>query len=172
MSKETVKQDVHRYGAEIIHSPSFKKAMLQKHHYRSTVGEHSLRVTASSVRICHALEKLHVRTDKKSVVQGALCHDLGILGRHEKYKNNRICCVQHPKDSVKTARELIPDLDQKTERIIRRHMWPLGGEMPRSREEIIVSTADKYASAKDVVYGIYEMARKTWQQLPGRHNKA
>lgn len=160
MSKERVKQDVRRYGESIIHSPSFQAALKQRHHFHSTVGEHSLRVTASSVRICHALEKLHIKTDKKSVVQGALCHDLGILGRDEKYKNNRECCLLHPKDSVDSARELLPEMDSKTASIIRRHMWPLGGEMPRSREEVIVSAADKYASVKDLAYGVYEKAKE------------
>lgn len=156
MSKRRVREDVRRYGGVILDSPSFREALGQRHHMRSTVGEHTLRVTASSVRICHALEHLHLKTDTKSVVQGALCHDLGILGRDKKYRNSRECCRQHPKDSVETARELLPNLDEKTERIIRRHMWPLCKERPGSREEVIVSVADKYASVKDVIYGVCE----------------
>ena len=154
MSKIRVREDVRRYGGEILGSPAFREALTQKHHMRSTVGEHTLRVTASSVRICHALEHLHLKTDTKSVVRGALCHDLGIRGRDKKYRNNRECCRQHPKDSVVAARELLPDMDEKTERIIRRHMWPLCKERPKSREEVIVSVADKYASVKDVAYGV------------------
>ena len=153
MSEKRIREEIREYGDPVLKSEQFQKALKQTHHRKTSVGEHTLRVTASSLRLSHALEKIGIRSDQKSIVQGALCHDLGILGRDEKYKNNRECCMQHPKDSVDVAKELYPEMDQKTENIIRHHMWPLGGKRPRSREEVIVSAADKYASVKDVVYG-------------------
>ena len=164
MSEQGLREEIHRYGDPVLRSDQFRKAMQQKHHFGGSVGEHTLRVTATSLRLCHALERLGIRTDTCSVVRGALCHDLGIVGRYEKYRNNRECCVEHPKDSVQIARELFPELDEKTERIIRRHMWPLGGSVPGSREEVIVSLSDKYASVKDVLYGGYVKLRKRRKQ--------
>lgn len=160
-SELRVRTEIHRYGDPVLHSDQFREALDQKHHGTSSVGEHTLRVTASSLRLSHALEHIGVFSDTRSIVQGALCHDLGILGRDQKYTSKRHCYVQHPKDSVSVARELIPELDAKTERIIRRHMWPIGGPLPRSREEIIVSLSDKYASVKDVIYGACRIVRHT-----------
>ena len=155
MSKERVKEEIHQYGDDVLHSDRFREALRQRHHLSSSVGEHTLRVTATSLRLSHALEHIGVYSDTKSIVRGALCHDLGILGREQKYRSSRHCCVQHPKDSVSVAKEFYPELDEKTEKIIRRHMWPLGGKAPRSREEVIVSLSDKYASVKDLLYGVY-----------------
>lgn len=153
MSDERIRLELWQYGGEILKSDQFELAMGQKHHRVTSVGEHTLRVAASSLRVCHVLERMHVGTDTRCIVQGALCHDLGILGRDEKYRNKRECYRKHPGDSVAVARELIPDIDAKTEHIIGRHMWPLGGRRPQTREEVIVSVADKYASVKDILSG-------------------
>ena len=55
---------------------------------------------------------------------GQICHDLGILGRYEKFSGNRECYRQHPIDSVVIARVLANDLSDKSADIIERHTWP------------------------------------------------
>ena len=129
-------------------------AFAQKHHTRSTLAEHTLRTAAASLTICYVLNRLHVRTDIPAVVRGALCHDLGMLGRDEKYANRGELESRHPADSVEVARELVEDLNGKTADIIERHMWPAGhSKAPNSLEGVIVSAADKYAAVKDFVRG-------------------
>ena len=151
---ERVNRDIERFGKEILNSDELKKAYQQTHHTWSTVGEHTLRVAAASVMICYALRKVHIRTDLSAVVKGSLCHDLGILGRNEKYASKRECSRQHPLDSVEVARKLVKDLPEKSADIIERHMWPGGhSKAPNSLEGVIVSAADKYAAIKDLVQG-------------------
>ena len=84
-----------------------------------------MRVVAASVWICYLLKKIHVHTDSESVVKGALCHDLGILDRDEKFDNNKECYREHPVESVEVAKKLLPDLSEKSVEIIRTHMWPV-----------------------------------------------
>ena len=133
-------------------SEEMRRAFRQTHHVVSTVGNHTMRVAGTSLAACYALEKLGIKTDLESVVQGALCHDLGILGREGKYSNNMECCRRHPADSVEVARKLTGSIPQKTADIIERHMWPFGGcKFPNSLEGVVVSVADKAASAADVV---------------------
>ena len=122
--KEKIRNDLERYGGEILHSDEMEQAYRQTHHTRSTVGEHTQRVAEKSLAICYELNKLHVRTDIQAVVAGSLCHDLGILGRDEKYETNQDCYRQHPSDSVEVARRLMASLPEKTPDIIERHMWP------------------------------------------------
>lgn len=162
-NNKRIAADISRYGAEIIHSEIFEKAFHQKHHTNTTVGEHTLNVTASALRMCYALEKTGLHLDIRAVTVGALCHDLGIIGRYEKFANNRVCCRLHPVDSVKITKKLKPDLDQKTEEIIRCHMWPLNGWMPTSAEGYIISLADKYSSIRELLYqpGIPGLRRET-----------
>ena len=146
--------DVELYGSEVISSEEMQQAFEQTHHRWSTVGEHTIRVTVSSVMICYALKKLHIKVNVPAVVVASLCHDLGILGRCEKYASDKQCKREHPKDSVEIAKELVSDMPEKAEDIIERHMWPAGNsKAPNSIEGIVVSVADKYNAVKDLVKG-------------------
>ncbi len=152
--KDRIKNDLQKYGGEVLDSAEMQEAFEQTHHRRSTVGEHTIRVAVSSVMICYALRKLNIKVSIPAVVIGALCHDLGMLGRSEKYSSARECSREHPKDSVEVAKELLDEIPEKAEDIIERHMWPIGeSEAPNSIEGVIVSVADKYNAVKDIVKG-------------------
>lgn len=152
--KDRIKNDLILYGKDVLQSEEMKQAFQQTHHQWSTVGEHTFRVAFSSVMICYALRKLGIKVSIPAVVIGALCHDLGILGRSEKYSSAKECSAEHPKDSVEVARGLVEELPEKTEDIIERHMWPAGeSEAPNSIEGVVVSVADKYSAVKDIVKG-------------------
>ena len=152
--KNRVKNDLRKYGSDVLASDEMKQAFRQTHHQWSTVGEHTFRVAFSSVMLCYALKKLKINVSIPAVVIGALCHDLGMLGRSEKYASDREAVAEHPKESVAVARELVEELPDKTEDIIERHMWPLGdSKAPNSIEGAVVSVADKYNAVKDVVKG-------------------
>lgn len=152
--KERIKNDLELYGEDVLKSDAMKEAFQQTHHRWSTVGEHTFRVAASSLMICYALRKLNIKVSVPAVVVGALCHDLGILGRNDKFSSGRECSREHPKESVAVARELVEDMTEKTGDIIERHMWPLGdSKAPNSIEGAIVSVADKYSAVKDLVKG-------------------
>ncbi len=152
--KEMIRNDLEAYGSEILNSDEMREAFGQTHHTRSTVGEHTQRVAEKSLAICYALDRLHIRTDISAVVTGSLCHDLGILGRDEKYESERECYRHHPADSLEVARKLVDILPDKTRDIIEHHMWPTAGsKAPGSLEGIIVSAADKAAAVEDFIRG-------------------
>ena len=152
--KDRIKGDLMRYGSDVLKSEEMKQAFEQTHHQWSTVGEHTFRVAFSSVVICYALRKLNIKVSIPAVVVGALCHDLGILGRSEKFSSAKECSREHPKESVEVAREIVSDMPEGTEDIIERHMWPAGeSEAPNSIEGVVVSVADKYSAVKDIVKG-------------------
>lgn len=152
--KERIKNDLTLYGNDVLQSEEMKQAFEQTHHKWSTVGEHTFRVAASSVMICYALRKLNIKVSIPAVVVGALCHDLGILGRYDKFSSAKECSIEHPKESVSVARDLVEELPEKTEDIIERHMWPAGqSKVPNSIEGAVVSIADKYSAVKDLIKG-------------------
>ncbi len=136
----------------IMTSSCFLRAMEQPHHGNTTVGRHSIEVKDFSLAICRALARKEIVTDERSVLIAALCHDLGMVGRYEKYRNNLECCFRHPVDSVEEARKLYPEMDSATEDIIRNHMWPLAVHRPRSLEGYIVSLADKRVSMQSAFF--------------------
>lgn len=152
--KERIRNDIELYGGDVLHSEEMKQAYEQTHHMWSTVGEHTLRVAMSSVMICYALRKLNIKVNIPAVVIGSLCHDLGMLGRGEKYSSKKESHREHPKESVSVARDIVDDLPEEAEGIIEQHMWPIGdSKAPDTIESAVVSVADKYAAVKDLVKG-------------------
>ena len=120
--KERIRKDIDHYGEEVLQSEEMQKAFDQKHHVWSTVGEHTIRVAMSSVMLCYALNKLHIKVNVPAVVVGSLCHDLGILGREDKFSSGKECSREHPNESVKVAKELVDELPDGSEEIIERHI--------------------------------------------------
>lgn len=152
--KERINRDLETYGKEVLQSEEMKQAFEQTHHLWSTVGEHTMRVTVTSILICYVLKKLGIKVKLPTVVVGALCHDLGMLGRAEKYESDKECHREHPKESVIVAQEILEDLPEEVKDVIERHMWPMGeSKAPNSVEGVIVSVADKYNAVKDLVKG-------------------
>lgn len=145
--KSRIEQDVRRYGAEVLQSEIWERAMRQTHHNRWTVGSHSMSVCVAALRMSYWLEDNHIcLVNHREIVQAALCHDLGIVGRYEKFPNNRVCCHQHPLDSAEIAKKIYPDISEKTFYTIRCHMWPLCIALPKTREAVIITLADKYVA--------------------------
>ncbi len=143
-------RDVFHYGKDIVETDIFKEAMAQTHHRKTTVGDHSASVAVIALRMCRKLNRRVCHLDERRVVLAALTHDLGIVGRHEKYSTNIETYLRHPSDSAKIAMDLLPDMNKKFYRSISRHMFPLTILPPTSMEGLIISVADKMASFKDI----------------------
>ena len=148
--RKTDYSDVFQYGKDIVETDIFKKALAQTHHKKTTVGDHSACVAVIALRMCRRLNRRMCHLDERRVVLAALTHDLGIVGRHEKYSNNFETYLRHPSDSAKIAMRLLPEMNKKFYRTISRHMFPLTILPPTSIEGIILSVADKMASVKDI----------------------
>lgn len=155
LSLQNVKNLLFTYGTDVMETPEFQNAFYQIHHVRTTVAVHSINVAVISIVLCLLLAKIHVRTDMRSVVHAALCHDLGIMGRHTKYRSNFQCSQQHPVDSVAVARKILNQYDDKTLKIIETHMWPVRPGRPRSVEGYVVTLADKYAAIMEGTHRAY-----------------
>ena len=158
-------RDIVKYGKEILLSDIFRKTAVQRHHVQSTVMEHTMNVCIIAVKLCRDQMRKGVLLNEKDLVQAALCHDLGMVGRENKYKNALETCKRHPIDSAEIAKEIVPDLSPNAEQMIRSHMWPLSSIAPQSREGRLLCKADKFASMADWQYvisnGHYEEKIKT-----------
>ena len=157
LMEQTAEEDLSK---AIQDSPVFQKIMEQKHHYTTNVGDHSIAVEQEALKMCDALEKLGFHTDRKCVSVAAMCHDLGMVDRDKRYRNNFHCWQEHAENSVEEARKLIPDLDEKTEDAIRCHMWPLARHLPASPAGFIVIAADKYVSTADTLKQLLNRKKK------------
>ena len=147
--KKSVQNAIRHYGAPILKSEPFHRAASETHHLHGTVSGHTLAVCKASVVMARILKTAGIRVNEKDLVEASLCHDLGMIGRDEKFDNRTAAWKSHPEESVKIARELVPDLSSNAESMIRSHMWPVAGPAPRSREAVILNIADKVGSLDD-----------------------
>jgi len=143
-------EDAFRYGEEVVNTDIFREAMMQTHHNKTTVGEHSANVAVTALLLCRRFNRV-IHPDERRLVLAAFSHDLGIVGRHEKYAGNLETYFRHPKDSARIAMDLLPGMNMKFYRSISRHMFPLTPVPPTSWEGIIISAADKWVSIKDLM---------------------
>lgn len=138
-----------QYGRDILNSEVFRQTAYQKHHLHGTVFEHTVNVCIVSIRLLKQLTDRGSQINEKDLIQAALCHDLGMVGRDGKYRGRFDSWKSHPEESVRIAKELVPDLSKEAEEMILSHMWPVAGPAPRSKEGRILCMADKYASMED-----------------------
>lgn len=149
--EEEVIDSIRCYGEPVLRSEAFRRTGDETHHLHSSLRDHTLNVCITSARISRFLQEMGIRVNDKTLIQAALCHDLGMVDRQSKYKSRTASWRNHPEESVKVARTIIPDLTPAAEEMIRTHMWPVAGIHPRSREEVILNISDKYASFIDWV---------------------
>jgi len=135
---------VETLGSAVMRSPAFARAFSQAHHNIDNVGRHSL----STARMCVVINRaLHMGADERVLVEAALLHDLGLVGRDKKYGGERRT-VSHPDESRRIARDEFVS-DSAVLDAVSAHMWPLYGKMPRSKEAWIVNIADDVVSVID-----------------------
>ena len=137
-----------KYGRDIICSSDFQKTFDQTHHKCMTVGDHTLSVAVVAVGLCR---RMHIddETTLRNVITASLCHDLGIMGRDEKFSTNTRCYVRHPEDSVKVYKALTGKDNKRIIDSINAHMFPLKPLPPRYKEGWILTMADKISSVRE-----------------------
>lgn len=145
---DEIRKIILKYGGDILGSDEFRETFSQTHHVDTTVGDHTLGVAAEAVRICLKYHQTDDGTLKNAVVS-SLCHDLGIIGRDEKYKNNVQCLIRHPIDSIEAYKSVTGEEEERVLDSIGCHMFPLKPRMPKHREGWILVLADKTASARE-----------------------
>ncbi len=149
--EETELSERIRYlGEPLFQTELFKEGEQQKHH-RTTLMGHTLQVAANAERIALMFLRYGIEVNVNDVVIAALCHDIGMVGRARKYRNNYECCKKHPADSVAEARKIYPNLSKKAEDAILHHMWPINRHAPKSPEAWTVLLSDKLCSIGGVV---------------------
>ncbi len=151
MKKEKSTHRIIQYGKDIFQTPEWKRATNQTHHYKTSVAKHSIATANMGLIICDYLKQKGIEVDERTVVRICLLHDLGMLGRDERYKNFVMCGYLHPKNSANAAKQIWDDIDSKSIKAIKSHMWPLSLDVPSSKEAFVLCLADKMASFTDLL---------------------
>ena len=143
--------DIIKYGHRILGSDLFAISFEQVHHKYTTVGEHTLHVAFKALDIAYKMQKKNKKVNIRYIVEAALGHDLGIIGRYEKFSNNIMCCYLHPKHSVEIIEAFIPDISFEVTTAIAHHMFPATPVPPTTLTGAILIMADKSATIGETV---------------------
>jgi len=129
---------------DILKNEDFKKLDTELHH-GITRYNHSLRVAKATYKCSKALG-----LDYKEATRAALMHDFFINEQFDGVSTKEVL-KNHPSQAVENAKInfCISDLQ---ENIIKSHMFPLGGELPKYKESWVVTMMDKSVA-------LYEMYR-------------
>ncbi len=116
------------------------------HHGITSVHTHSVNVAWWAHRLADALPW---KTDRDSLVRGALLHDYFLYDWHDNHGHSPHGFT-HPRTALKNASEDF-DLNEKESDIILSHMWPLTVKPPKHKEGWLVTMADKIATWEETL---------------------
>ena len=122
--------------AELLGSDQVRMMGRWKHHGPVTTLDHSLFVAYLSYRAA-----LFLGLDAEAAARGGLLHDLYLYDSRDKSAHPGCQCFDHPRAAARNAEQLT-ELTNKERNIILSHMWPLGGQLPRSVEAWLVDLVD------------------------------
>ncbi len=128
------------YGKEILASPNMIKSQEFFQHGTVSVHEHSVKVALCCLKL---VEKFNINVDKASLVRGALLHDYFLYDWHnEDDGSHKWHGFKHAKIAFKNASEEF-NLNDKEKNMILSHMFPLNLVLPKYKESVVLTIADK-----------------------------
>ncbi len=102
--------------------------------------------------------------DFRRVARAAILHDLYYYDWHDKARWHRPHGYKHPRFAVNNAKKLYPEISDFEENIILRHMWPLTVIPPATKAGYLVSFADKYCAARELLRADCKHFTKQFEQ--------
>lgn len=113
---------------------------------------HMVAVAWKAYRLAVALENRYgIAFDRRSLIRGALLHDLFLYDWHDPNNGHKLHGFSHPYTALENAEKRF-FLNKRERNIILRHMFPFTPIPPKYRESLLVSYADKVCSARETVY--------------------
>ena len=143
MSKKN-KDEFLRITHDIINNYKFKELDNDFHHGITRFG-HSFRVAKATYRCCKFLKLDYIKATR-----AALLHDF-YLDREFSVERPKQILSAHPNVALINAKKYF-NLTDKEANIIKSHMFPLNGVVPKYKESWVVSAVDKGVA-------LYEMYR-------------
>lgn len=140
---------------DILINNKFNSLDNEVHHGITRYG-HSLRVA----RMTYRLMKMFKMKNYKEATRAALLHDFYCNTDMGEF-NRKETLHQHPNIAVKNAK-MYYELSPIGENIIKSHMFPLKGELPRYKESWVVSGADKAVASYELYRFKFSMVISIW----------
>ena len=141
-------REIQKNASDIIQSKNFNRTKFHVQHGDMTVNSHCMNVAKYSLAISDKLAKIGISCKRNELVRGALLHDYFLYDWHDKKNRLPHHAYKHPIYALKNAKKDFA-ISKTEENIIASHMFPLCFVLPRCKEALIVSFADKISTLKE-----------------------
>ncbi len=132
-----------------------------KHHFTITCYQHSLFVSYVAFRLAR-----YLGWDYRAAARAGLLHDLYLYDPADRSAHPGNQCLDHPEFALRNASALCPDLSDQEKNAIVSHMVPLAVHLPRCREALVVSMADKICATLEVIHVYQTRPIQRWLPRP------
>lgn len=143
MTKEQL-TEYEQYIKPLLEDEKVKQMEQFIQHGNTTCFKHCEMVARQSAKMAY---KYRVKVDMKSLIRGAMLHDYFLYDWHDEKLSN-LHGYHHPRIALNNAMKDF-ELNEIERDIIKKHMFPLTIYLPRYKESILVSLADKYCTLKE-----------------------
>ena len=150
-------ETVYHYAGDVAGSDLLKREEEVPQHGSVSCYQHSLAVTVMSVRLASSRR---LRVDMESMIKGALLHDYYLYDWRKEDTTRREHGFGHARRALANADRDF-ELTPIARDVIEKHMFPLNPEMPRYKESVVVSVADKICATKEVCRFLSAKAKDT-----------
>lgn len=140
-----IEELIAQHGADILACAGMQYEKTQPQHYSVSCYEHSVAVAYVSVWL--AL-RFGWRVDYRSLVRGALLHDYFLYNWRDK-EHTRPHAFLHARVALENASRDF-ELNAVERDVILRHMFPLNIGLPRYKESLLVTLADKICALREL----------------------
>ena len=149
---ESEKQYFRQWAGEILSAETVQQMKQYPQHGSTNALCHMVSVAWCAYRAAIRLQRRYaISFDLRSLVRGALLHDLFLYDWHDPNNGHKLHGFSHPYTALRNAERYFY-LNRRERNIIVRHMFPFTPIPPRYRESLLVSWADKVCSARETIH--------------------
>ncbi len=153
MCTEEALEEFYECVGDLVQNEDVLKLDTFKQHLETSRLQHSYNVAFLSFCISKRLG-----LDFKSAARAGILHDLFLYDWRLEKQEEGAHAFAHPKVALRNASR-IAELNNIEKDAIAKHMWPLCGKLPKYKETLVVSMADKYCACAEVVSHVASKVR-------------
>lgn len=139
-------KEIEEAASDIFKSLDYRKQKEYTQHGTTSVLKHEILVCIECLKIADKMENIN----RKLLIRAALLHDYFGYDWHDGIHGGPKHAFGHANFAANNALKDFK-ISKKEENIIRSHMFPLGLEVPKSKEAWILFMADKSSALQETV---------------------
>lgn len=147
-SDDATLREMCELGEDVLKSGKMQALRTFVQHGAVTRYEHCLSVSYIALELA---DKLRANVDRRSMVRGALLHDFFMYDWHDPGNLRLMHGFTHAKEALQNAQKEF-ELNDIERDVIKKHMFPLNIALPRYKETVLVSAADKISAVLETLH--------------------